>query len=625
MIPPHLAQYIARQKYENYSSMDHASWRYIMRVSRRFFKEHAHSKYLSGLDQTGIETEKIPRISTMSKKLKRFGWKAVPVTGFIPPSVFLEFLSLSILPIACDIRRLEHLEYTPSPDIVHEAAGHAPIISDRQFANYLHNFGEIARKAIFAQEDLEVYEAVKYLSDLKESTAATEVNIAEAYERLNRALKNVTYTSEASKLSRLGWWSTEYGLIKTKKDFKIYGAGLLSSVGESYSFFAENVPHRELTIECVNVNYDITKPQPQLFYIESFAKLKKVIDQLANQLSYKLGGLEGLARAKRAQTVNTVVLENGLQMSGALAAVHTLKLGEIGSPWQTTVDHVFDDQEKALDRFGSPVYLQFTGPTQLSFGDKELKGHSGRYHAHGYGTPIGRVMGFGKTASHLTARDLASHGFYKNHRGRLEFESGVVVEGILKKVLKKKVNGKKPRKHFRNLVQNLVLTFSDCTVFRGDIVLFQPEWGPFDMACGADVISVFGGAADRIAYGAGKGKLKPQARAQASTVTKENRGLLPFYKKIREIREQRSRAGRRKAVGYSVAVTKELCRIGEELRAHYPKEWLIRLEMLEVLASARKAAPEIAKLDSQLKAELVRIGHDNPTVGTLIRRGLELI
>src|SRR5690606_15676947 len=98
-VPNYLKQFVARQNYDSYTAIDHAGWRYIMRISRAFFKKHAHPKYLEGLTATGITTDRIPRISEMDEKLKRFGWRAAAVTGFIPPAVFLEFLSLGILPI----------------------------------------------------------------------------------------------------------------------------------------------------------------------------------------------------------------------------------------------------------------------------------------------------------------------------------------------------------------------------------------------------------------------------------------------------------------------------------------------------------------------------------------------
>ena len=108
-----------------------------MKISVSFFSKNAHSVYLDGLKKTGITLNKIPKIESINKKLNDFGWKAVCVRGFIPPNAFMEFQSLKILPIAADMRSHNNLTYTPAPDIVHEAAGHSPMISDSDYAEYL--------------------------------------------------------------------------------------------------------------------------------------------------------------------------------------------------------------------------------------------------------------------------------------------------------------------------------------------------------------------------------------------------------------------------------------------------------------------------------------------------------
>lgn len=126
-LPFHLKKYIVEQDYDKYTSRDHAVWRYILRQLKNFLGTHAHESYLAGLEKTGIEIEQIPRIENISAHLEKFGWRALPVSGFIPPAAFMELQSLNILPIASDMRSLDHLLYTPAPDIVHEAAGHAPI------------------------------------------------------------------------------------------------------------------------------------------------------------------------------------------------------------------------------------------------------------------------------------------------------------------------------------------------------------------------------------------------------------------------------------------------------------------------------------------------------------------
>src|SRR5438067_11898188 len=82
----------------------------------------------------------------MNDILGRIDWGAVAVDGFIPPAAFMEFQAYKVLVIACDMRQIHHIEYTPAPDIVHEAAGHAPIIVDREYSNYLQRFGRSGQK-----------------------------------------------------------------------------------------------------------------------------------------------------------------------------------------------------------------------------------------------------------------------------------------------------------------------------------------------------------------------------------------------------------------------------------------------------------------------------------------------
>lgn len=229
-IPAHLQPFIAHQDASLYTPIDHACWRFILRVSTAFFDRHAHQKYRDGLRETGISTERIPLVAEMDACLSRFGWRAVPVNGFIPPAAFMEFQSLGILPIACEMRSLDHLAYTPAPDIVHEAAGHAPILADPEYAQYLRNYGEVARRAIVSSHDLNLYEAIRALSEVKEDPASTPEQVRRAQDTLERTVIASEYVSEAAQLARMNWWTVEYGLVGSLQQPKIYGAGLLSSV-----------------------------------------------------------------------------------------------------------------------------------------------------------------------------------------------------------------------------------------------------------------------------------------------------------------------------------------------------------------------------------------------------------
>ena len=317
-IPEHLIPYTTAQNADAYSFIDHAVWRFIMKIASDFFSGTAHTKYLQGLKETGISVERIPLVKEMDENLKAIGWRAAGVSGFIPPAVFLEFMALGIMPIATEIRKLENISYTPTPDIVHEAAGHAPIVADPDYNEYVRAYGEVAVKAIYSRKDLELYDAIKALSDVKERPSSRPDEIEAAERVFAKAAASVDYVSESTQLSRMAWWTIEYGLVGDPNDFKLYGAGLLSSLGESYHCLDPKVIKIPLTEDCVNMGFDITRPQPQLFVATSFEEARKVLERYASTMGYRLGGIVGLAKARTADTTTTIELDNGLQISGTV-------------------------------------------------------------------------------------------------------------------------------------------------------------------------------------------------------------------------------------------------------------------------------------------------------------------
>ncbi len=135
-LPKHLLNIVIEQPYNNYTAQDQAIWRYVMKQNVNYLPKVAHESYLKGLQRTGVSIDKIPNMYGMNRILQEIGWAAVAVDGFIPPAAFMEFQAYNVLVIAADIRPIEQIEYTPAPDIIHEAAGHAPIIADPDYADY---------------------------------------------------------------------------------------------------------------------------------------------------------------------------------------------------------------------------------------------------------------------------------------------------------------------------------------------------------------------------------------------------------------------------------------------------------------------------------------------------------
>ena len=315
-VPDHLKKYIVDQEYELYTYIDHAVWRYIMKNSIDFFEDHAHSSYRNGLEKTGITINRIPRIDDMNSLLQKFGWRAVCVRGFIPPKAFMEFQSLGILPIAADMRSFNHLTYTPAPDIVHESAGHAPIIVDPDYSEYLSVYGDVATKSILSLKDIEIYNLIRKLSDVKENESKSSSEIKEIEEKINSLMNSIEDSSEASELARMNWWTVEYGLIGDIDSPKIYGAGLLSSVAESQNCLSDSVEKIPFSLKCIDYPYDITEQQPQLFVCKDFKELTRALNEYRETMAYKVGGQVGLDKAISAQTINTCENDIGIQISG---------------------------------------------------------------------------------------------------------------------------------------------------------------------------------------------------------------------------------------------------------------------------------------------------------------------
>ena len=293
-LPKHLRQYIKPQDYGDYSAIDQAVWRYVMRKNVDYLGHVAHESYLEGLKKTGISIEQIPNMYGMNRILKDIGWAAVAVDGFIPPSAFMEFQAYNVLVIASDIRQLEHIEYTPAPDIIHEGAGHAPIIANPEYAEYLRRFGEIGSKAISSAKDFELYEAVRHLSIIKEAIGTPESEIKKAEDHIAELQRNMGEPSEMALIRNLHWWTVEYGLIGTPENPKIYGAGLLSSIGESAWCMTNKVDKIPYSLKAAHTSFDITKPQPQLFVTPDFAFLSQVLEEFASTMALRQGGLKGI-------------------------------------------------------------------------------------------------------------------------------------------------------------------------------------------------------------------------------------------------------------------------------------------------------------------------------------------
>lgn len=565
-LPPHLMQFVIDQPYNAYTPVDQAVWRYVMRKNYAHLTKVAHESYVEGLRIAGVEIENIPTMYGMNRILQKIGWAAVAVDGFIPPGAFMEFTAYKVLVIAADIRTIDHIEYTPAPDIIHESAGHAPIIAHPEFAEYLVNIGKVGSKAFSSQKDHELYEAIRHLSIIKEDPYTPPEDIEEGEKIIEQISANMGKPSEMALLRNLHWWTVEYGLIGIPENFKLYGAGLLSSIGESEACLDPKIKKIPYSIEAAYCNYDITKHQPQLFVTPDFKHLTTVLNEYVKTMAFTTGGGEAIQKAIDSSNTGTCVLSSGIQISGTFT-------------------------EMLTDSSNNPIFVRTQEPTALAFNDVEIPGLGKKTFPNGLSFPIGRFKNTSANPEGLKESDLHELGVQQGKQVNIEFESEIVVEGFLEKI--HLCEGK-----------NLYFTFKNAKVRRGDKILVLESF--FVLPIGVSVISAFAGPADIEAF-------QPSVnvpREKTHKIKYDSRAikLHKLYQLVRKARESKSE--------YHI-----LPKIFDIVSNHFPNDWLLSMEILEIFEKNK-----IYKQESEnIKNYLFGLKARNPQLTKLINDGIRLM
>ena len=219
--------FVIEQNWRGYSQEEHAIWRLLFERQQRLLVGRACREYLEGLDGLDVAASGIPDFRRLSDILDRAsGWRIVAVPGLVPDDVFFGHLARRRFPSTCFIRRRDQLDYLQEPDIFHDICGHAPLLMNPVFADYLQAYGEGGLKAL----------------------------------GLGHLLR----------LARLYWYTVEFGLIATAEGLRIYGSGILSSAGESVYCLDDPRPTR--------LRFDLRRIMRTRYRIDDFQQLYFVID-----------------------------------------------------------------------------------------------------------------------------------------------------------------------------------------------------------------------------------------------------------------------------------------------------------------------------------------------------------
>jgi phenylalanine-4-hydroxylase len=219
---------IIDQRWERYTSDDHAIWRVLFERQQRTLKGHVCQEYLDGLEALDIGPEGVPNFDRMNARLRRLtGWEVRAVPGLIPSRPFFQMLADRQFPAGTFIRSREQLDYLEEPDIFHDVFGHVPLLTNPSYADYMNEYGRIGLEAV-------EHGGVKFLA-------------------------------------RLNWYTIEFGLIRKPEGTRIYGAGIVSSFGEA-----------KYVVEDPSANYlafDLERVMRTGYYIDDFQATYFIVDQ----------------------------------------------------------------------------------------------------------------------------------------------------------------------------------------------------------------------------------------------------------------------------------------------------------------------------------------------------------
>jgi phenylalanine-4-hydroxylase len=220
------------QAWSEYSPREHSTWDLLFRRQQRLLRERAAPEFLAGLKLLELERPGIPDFAELNERLAdSSGWRVVAVPGLVPEATFFEHLANRRFPAGRFIRRPEQLDYLEEPDVFHDVFGHVPLLSDPVFADYLQAYGE-------------------------------------------GGLRSMRFNA-LHQLARLYWYTVEFGLVQTPAGLRIYGAGILSSSGESRYALEDPAPNRVRfdLLRIMRTRYRIDDFQQTYFVIESFREL----------------------------------------------------------------------------------------------------------------------------------------------------------------------------------------------------------------------------------------------------------------------------------------------------------------------------------------------------------------
>lgn len=230
-----------RQEYEKYTAEDFEVWRILFERQMKALPGKATQEYLDGIERVGFVAERIPNFEEVNERLQKYtGWRIYVVPGLLPNKEFFELMREGNFCATTWLRKMNQLDYLEEPDMFHDVFGHVPLLTNKPLCNFLVDLSKIALEHIDSEVAIEL-------------------------------------------IARLYWYTVEFGLIQEPQGLRIYGAGILSSSGETdyslYSDIPQRVPFN--VAEILDTPYIKDRYQSKYFVIDSFEQLYASVPEIA--------------------------------------------------------------------------------------------------------------------------------------------------------------------------------------------------------------------------------------------------------------------------------------------------------------------------------------------------------
>jgi phenylalanine-4-hydroxylase len=222
----------SEQIYSNYTKEDFAVWKLLYERQMNFLTDRVADEFIEAVDQVGFNSDEIPNFKTVNQRLAQStGWKIKTVPKIAEADVFFENLANKTFTATCWLRSMDEIDYLEEPDMFHDVFAHTPLLSNKAYTDFFQAMGVIALEVIDDAEKVKM-------------------------------------------LQRLYWFTIEFGLIRNDNDLKIYGAGIISSKGESEHALSDKSEKRPYNVEQIMAHDFRTDVIQDTYYvIESFDEL----------------------------------------------------------------------------------------------------------------------------------------------------------------------------------------------------------------------------------------------------------------------------------------------------------------------------------------------------------------